>query len=163
VRPAKADEGLTAAGHAETARAPAVVLLDARSFSLEEVTVVRKAAAYPALVATCVFATAPFAAARAAAMPTLRGTVGPGYTISLSQNGKRVTHLRAGTYRFDVADRAAIHSFVLEQRKGGTVSKELTSVPFTGTKTVAVVLTPGTWEFYCRPHESTMHGDFTVG
>ena len=40
--------------------------------------------------------------------------------------------------------------------------RELTTVPFTGTKTVKIKLTSGQWEFYCRPHESVMQGEFTV-
>ena len=101
-------------------------------------------------------------AASQAALPTLNGTVGPGFTISLTSKGKPVTSLKAGSYSFVVADKATIHNFVLEKKKGGTFEKELTTVPFTGTKTVTIKLTPGTWEFYCRPHESVMQGTFTV-
>jgi len=97
-----------------------------------------------------------------ASTPTLNGTVGPGYTITLKQHGKAVTSLKAGSYSLVVADKANIHNFVLEKKKGGTFEKELTTVPFTGTKTVKIKLTPGTWEFYCRPHESQMQGTFTV-
>lgn len=93
---------------------------------------------------------------------TLKGSVGPGFTISLTMNGKRVTSLKAGTYTFAVSDKASIHNFVLEKKKGGTFEKELTTVPFKGTKSVKVKLTAGKWEFYCRPHEAMMHGDFTV-
>jgi plastocyanin len=96
------------------------------------------------------------------ATPKLNGTVGPSYTITLKSNGKPVTSVKAGTYSFVIADKAAIHDFVLEKSKGGKFEKELTGVPFTGTKTVKITLTKGEWEFYCRPHESTMHGDFTV-
>jgi copper binding plastocyanin/azurin family protein len=96
------------------------------------------------------------------AVPTINGTVGPGYTISLKSNGKQVNSLKAGSYNFVVADKASVHNFVLEKAKGGTFEKELTTVPFQGTKTVKIKLTPGEWEFYCRPHEPTMHGDFTV-
>src|SRR5215470_8676454 len=97
-----------------------------------------------------------------ASTPTLNGTVGPGYTITLKQHGKAVTSLKAGSYSFVVADKANIHNFVLEKKKGGTFEKELTSVPFTGTKTVKIKLSPGEYEFYCRPHESVMKGEFTV-
>jgi hypothetical protein len=93
---------------------------------------------------------------------TLQGSVGPGFTISLTQNGKAVKTLPAGTYKLTVSDKATIHNFVLEKSKGGTFEKDVTSVPFTGTKTVTVTLTKGSWEVYCRPHESTMHQDFTV-
>ena len=96
------------------------------------------------------------------ATPKLNGTVGPSYTITLKMNGKPVKSVKAGTYSFVIADKASIHDFVLEKSKGGKFEKELTSVPFTGTKTVTIKLTPGEWEFYCRPHESTMHGDLTV-
>src|SRR5262245_22629714 len=97
-----------------------------------------------------------------AAAPTLNGTVGPGYTITLKQGGKAVKTLKAGSYSFVVADKANVHNFVLEKKKGGTFEKELTTVPFTGTKTVKIKLTPGEWQFYCRPHESQMQGTFTV-
>jgi plastocyanin len=102
------------------------------------------------------------AAARQAAPPTLTGVVGPGYKISLSTNGRPVTSLKAGSYAFVVSDRAKVHDFVLEKKKGGTFEKELTGVAFVGSKAVQITLTPGKWEFYCRPHESIMHGDFTV-
>ena len=117
----------------------------------------------PIAVATLALAAASVAAARPSAVPTLRGSVGPGYTITLGMNGKRVTHLKPGTYTFVVTDRAAIHDFVLEKKKGGTFEKELTSVSFAGTKSVKIKLTSGTWEYYCRPHEAMMHHDFTVG
>jgi plastocyanin len=117
----------------------------------------------PVALATIALATASVAAARPSAAPTVRGTVGPGFTITLGMNGKRVTHLKPGTYTFVVKDRAATHNFVLEKKKGGTFEKELTGVSFTGTKTVRIKLTRGAWEYYCRPHESTMHHDFTVG
>ncbi len=38
---------------------------------------------------------------------TLNGTVGPGFTITLTQNGKKVTTLKAGTYTFKIADKAS--------------------------------------------------------
>jgi plastocyanin len=100
--------------------------------------------------------------ASAASVPTLNGTVGPGFTIVLKSGGKQVQTLKPGSYSFVVADKASIHDFVLEKKKGGTFEKELTTVPFTGTKTVKIKLTSGEYEFYCRPHESVMHGEFTV-
>jgi hypothetical protein len=93
---------------------------------------------------------------------TLRGTVGPGFSISLTQNGKRVRTLPAGTYKLVVSDRASIHNFVIERSHGGDFERSVTSVPFTGTKTITLKLTKGDWEIYCAPHESTMHQDFTV-
>jgi plastocyanin len=113
-----------------------------------------------------VAALALIAAAVAAAKPSakmLSGTVGPGYTISLKQNGKLVKKLPAGTYTFKVADKSSMHSFVLEKEKGSAkFEKEITDVSDTGTKTVTIKLTKGTYKYYCQPHESFMHGSFTV-
>jgi len=92
----------------------------------------------------------------------LRASVGPGYTITLTRAGRRVTRLAPGTYRITVSDRSAIHSFKLE-KSGGAFERSLTSVPFMGTRVVTVRMTAGTWEYYCVSHESTMKGHFTVG
>ena len=99
---------------------------------------------------------------RSTAIPTLNGTVGPGFTISLKTSGKAVKSLKAGTYKFVIADKATIHGFTLEQEKGGKFEKDLTSVSFTGTKTTTLNLGKGTWKYYCTPHESSMFGFFTV-
>src|SRR4051794_14973370 len=93
---------------------------------------------------------------------TLRGTVGPGFTITLTKAGKKVVRLAPGTYRVVISDRSAIHDFKLE-KSGGGVERRVTSVAFQGTRTITVRLTRGSWEYYCEPHESTMKGHFTVG
>ncbi len=90
---------------------------------------------------------------------TLRGSVGPGFTISLTQGGKKVTKLKKGTYVLTVSDKASIHNFVIE---GPGVERDVTTVPGTGTKTVTLKLRPGKYKFYCRPHESSMFGYVTV-
>ena len=95
-----------------------------------------------------------------AATPKLVGTVGPGYTITLTKAGKKVTKLKAGKYTFVIADKASIHNFSLDGPKG--FEKTFTSVPFTGTKTVTLTLKAGKYKFYCEPHETTMFGNFTV-
>jgi plastocyanin len=92
----------------------------------------------------------------------LNGAVGPGFTIKLTKNGKKVKSLTAGTYKIVVNDLSSAHNFVLEKARGGTFEKSITSVPFTGKKTVTVKLTAGKWEFYCTPHEQQMRGEFTV-
>jgi plastocyanin len=102
------------------------------------------------------------ALAGGSAVKTLNGTVGPGFSISLKQKGKTVKTLKAGTYKFVIADKASIHSFVLEQERGGKFEKDLTDVSFKGTKTVTVKLKKGKWKYYCKPHESSMFGFFTV-
>lgn len=112
-----------------------------------------------ALVAALV---ASVAASALAAPPKLVGTVGPGFTITLTKGGKKVTKLKAGKYTFVIADKASIHDFVLEQQSGGKWEKQLTSVPFVGRKTVTVTLKKGKWKYYCAPHESSMSGTFVV-
>ena len=121
----------------------------------------------PALVVVAAVAVAALllsavAFGRTGATKTLKGTVGPGYTISLKQSGKKVTKLKAGTYKFVISDKASIHQFTVEQERGGHFEKALTSVSYMGTKTVKVTLKKGKWKYYCKPHESLMHGFFTV-
>ena len=52
----------------------------------------------------------------------------------------------------------------MEKEKGANkIEKTVTSVPFVGTKTVTIKLTPGTWKYYCKPHEAGGMGHtFTV-
>jgi hypothetical protein len=64
--------------------------------------------------------------ARQGAVPTLKGTVGPGYTITLKQNGAVVKTLKAGTYKFVIADKATVHSFALDGPNG--FAKDFTTV-----------------------------------
>jgi plastocyanin len=97
-------------------------------------------------------------------VPKLKGTVGPGFTITLKNaKGQKVTKLKRGKYGFVISDKASIHNFTLEKVKGGTFEKALTGVSFVGTKTVTVKLTKGKWKYYCAPHESSIFGFFTVG
>ena len=97
------------------------------------------------------------------ATPTLNGTVGPGFTISLKNSaGKKVKTLKAGTYKFVITDKANIHTFDLAQKSGGKFHKELTSDTFTGKKTVTIKLAKGKWQYYCAVHPDTMFGNFTV-
>jgi plastocyanin len=93
----------------------------------------------------------------------LRGTVGPGFTINLTKQGRKVTRLAPGMYRIIVSDRSSIHNFKLEKSRGGVFERRVTSVGFTGNRTITVRLTRGSWEYYCEPHESSMKGHFTVG
>jgi plastocyanin len=100
------------------------------------------------------------ALAQHAATPKLVGTVGPGYTINLTVGGKKVSRLKAGTYAFVIHDKAAIHAWSLDGPNG--FAKDLTQVPFIGTKTVMLKLKAGKYKYYCPPHESMMFGHFTV-
>ena len=96
-----------------------------------------------------------------ASTPKLTGTVGPGYTITLTKAGKKVTKLKAGKYTFVINDKASIHSYGLDGPNG--FAKDFTSVSFKGTKTFTVTLKRGKYKFYCQAHESSMKGHFAVG
>ena len=88
------------------------------------------------------------------------GTVGPGFTIGLTQDGKKVSKLKAGIpYRFTIRDRSSSHDFRLT---GPGVNRVITGVAFTGTKSVTLTLKKGTYSFVCDPHASSMKGSFKV-
>ena len=73
-------------------------------------------------------------------------------------NSKAVKTLKAGTYKIVVHDKATIHGFSLDGPHG--FAKDISPVPFTGTKTVTLKLKAGSYKFYCPSHESTMFGHF---
>ena len=100
------------------------------------------------------------ASASLASTPKLTGTVGPGFTITLTQGGKKVTKLKAGSYTFAIKDSSAAHSYGLDGPNG--FAKDFTSVSYKGSKTFTLKLKPGTYKFYCSPHESSMFGNFKV-
>lgn len=92
--------------------------------------------------------------------PTLNATVGPGYTISLTDStGTLVKHLDPGEYVINVDDESALHNFDLF---GPGVTKA-TDVEGTGKQTWDVTFTNGTYTYQCDAHSTTMHGSFTVG
>jgi len=101
---------------------------------------------------------------RSTATPTLKGVVGPGYSVKLTKGGKRVKSLKAGKYRFVITDKSTFHNFTVEREKPSKpkLEKHITSTAFKGSKTIVMTLKPGSWRFYCSIHESQMHGDFTV-
>ena len=90
---------------------------------------------------------------------SLRGTVGPGFTITLkTPNGKVVKKLKAGMYTIRIRDLSPIHDFHLF---GPGVNKK-TSVQNTGSLTWTVRLRHGRYRYHCDPHRTIMHGSFTV-
>lgn len=111
------------------------------------------------LVAAVGAALAVVASAGAAAPVKLNGTVGPGFTIALKRGLAPVKLLKAGSYSITVVDKSNIHNFHLT---GPGVNKEITTVPFVGTKTVTVTLKKGTYKFICDPHATIMKGSFRV-
>jgi plastocyanin len=89
----------------------------------------------------------------AAATPTLKGLVGPGFNISMTKPKK------AGTHKFVVQDKSNIHNF----RLVGPGVNVATSVPAVGTKTFTVKLKAGAaYRFLCDPHPTSMKGSFRV-
>ena len=93
-----------------------------------------------------------------AATPTLVGTVGPGFTITLTKGGKKVSKLKAGTYLFKIADKASTHDFHL---KGPGIDKK-TSKAAVVNVTWTLTLKKGKYTYVCDPHASIMKGSFTV-
>jgi plastocyanin len=110
------------------------------------------------LVAALVLAAPPTAFALLSATK-VAGTTGPGFTITLKKAGKKVTTLKPGKYTITVSDKSSSHDFVL---KGQGLTKRITTVAFTGTKTATVTLKRGKYTYYCTPHKSFMKGSFTV-
>jgi hypothetical protein len=103
------------------------------------------------------------ASASARTTPTLYGTVGKNDAFSiklLNASGKRVTTLKAGTYRLVIRDDSALHNYELDGPHGK--SWTFTSVPFKGTKTFTLKFAAGKYKAYCSPHEATMFQHFTV-
>ncbi len=120
----------------------------------------KRIAALALVVAAAATVVAASAFGRPAKAPTLVGTVGPGFTITLKQNNKVVKTLKAGTYTLVVHDKASIHAFSLDGPHG--YAKDFTAVSFVGTKTFTVKLKAGKYKYYCPPHESNMFGHFSA-
>jgi hypothetical protein len=88
----------------------------------------------------------------------LTGSVGPSETIVLKKGSSRVSTIPRGRYTIRISDRSSEHNFRLR----GPVSKMITSVSWTGTKTVTLNLKPGRYTYVCAPHARDMIGSFRV-
>jgi hypothetical protein len=94
-----------------------------------------------------------------AAAKTVNGTVGPGFTIGTTMQGKKVTKLKAGTaYRVVIRPRG--HSRLPPKR--ARLNRVLTSVEFTGTKSFVLRLKKRSYRFVWDPHSGIMHSSFKV-
>ncbi len=98
------------------------------------------------------------AGAMAAAWPalagtsTLKGSVGPGFSIRVSSKT-----VAAGKVRLVVSDKAAIHNFHLR----GTGVNVKTGIGAIGTKTFTITLRKGsTYRYLCDVHPDELHGTF---
>jgi plastocyanin len=99
------------------------------------------------------------AAPTGAATTKLVANVGPGFTITLTKGGKKVTRLKPGKYSITVNDKSTFHNFHLI---GAGVNKK-TTVAFKGTPRAWVVtFKRGTYRYVCDPHASMMKGSFRV-
>lgn len=97
-----------------------------------------------------------------AAIPRLIGTVGPGFTIDLTDaNGAHVDSVVAGTYDVLVHDLSDEHNFVLGNKATGERPVQ-TDVAFVGDRSFTVELVPGLYVYACSPHFETMNGRLTV-
>ena len=86
-------------------------------------------------------------------LPRLRGTVGPGFTIKISDD-----EVPAGRYRIRVRDRSTAHNFHLI----GTDISRQTPVPKAVRTTWRVRLREGTYRIQCDPHPVSMRIDLVV-
>jgi len=91
---------------------------------------------------------------------SLKGEVYPkGMKIEMKNAANRkLTSVRAGTYRIKVEDEATIHNFHL---RGPGVNRA-TSIPRRSEQIWRVQLRKGTYTFVCDPHARFMHGSFRV-
>ena len=124
----------------------------------------RKAAAVLAIVMVAALAAAGAAFSGSSSTPTLKGVVGPGYSIKLTKGGTKIKTLKAGKYKIVISDKSNFHNFTLEREHPSTphMEKHITATTFTGSKTVVWTLKPGSWRAYCSIHEAQMHQDFKV-
>ena len=79
----------------------------------------------------------------------LKGTTGPGFTITLKKGTAAVRTVKAGRYSITVNDKSTMHNFRI---KGPGLNKQITSLTFKGTKTVTVTLKKGKYTYQCDPH-----------
>jgi hypothetical protein len=121
----------------------------------------RRVLALAVLVAAGTIAAGP-SSARQQMGRQLIGTVGPGFTITLTdEDGAAVSSLTPGVYWLTVSDKSALHNFHIF---GPGLNDVVTTVPeIADSVTVKIVLKHGTYTFQCDPHASFMHGTFEVG
>jgi len=112
------------------------------------------------LAGVTIFAALALAGSASADNPTLFGTVGPGFSITVKDGaGNRITSMPPGTYTVVVNDLADIHNFHLSGPGGVDMA---TSIDGTGKVTWTVTFVEGTYHYQCDPHFTQMKGDITV-
>ena len=86
-------------------------------------------------------------------VPKLKGSVGPGYVISISDDS-----VPAGKYKLIVTDKGTIHNFHIS----GAGVDEKTKVTGTGKVVWTIRLRPGEYTIVCDPHVEVMNLTLTV-
>ena len=116
----------------------------------------------PVMAALVVALVVAAAALGSSSSTNLVGTTGANgaFKITLTKGGHSVKSLAAGSYTFVIHDDSSIHSFALDGPHG--FAKDFTTVGFKGKKTVTLKLKAGKYKYYCKAHEATMFGRFTV-
>jgi hypothetical protein len=99
-----------------------------------------------------VVASASAALSKSTSIPTLKGTVGPGFTISLKPE-RQAGEVPQGRHVHVRDRRQSEHPQLRDRAEDGRKvrEKDLTSVSFVGTKTAKVTLTPGQLEVLLQP------------
>jgi hypothetical protein len=116
------------------------------------------------LVLLSALAFAPGAARPSSTAIELKGSVGPGFRITLTDaNGITVSHLDPGAYHITVTNLSdpntgVVHNFHL---KGPAV--DLATTSDAGTTSWDVTFTDGTYTYLCDFHPLQMRNTFTVG
>ena len=91
-------------------------------------------------------------------LPQLVGTVGPGFTIDLTDaHGGHIDVVTAGRYELLVHDRSAEHNFVLGSKTTNSLVVQ-TEVEFVGDMRFTIDLPRGFYVYACSPHFQTMFG-----
>lgn len=101
--------------------------------------------------------------ARSDGNPLLVATVGPGYTIGVTDAaGNHLDSTVEGHYTLLVHDLSPEHNFVLADEPTGLHLHVQTEVAFVGDQTFEIDLRPGRYAYACAPHFDVMNGRFTV-
>jgi len=123
--------------------------------------VTRRATAVLGLVAAAGIAAAAVPSGQAKDRFDLKGEVYGNAAFKIEMKnaaGRKLTRIKAGTYRIKIEDKATIHNF----RLNGPGVNRATSTPRTTETVWTVRLKPGRYVFLCDPHASTMKGSFRV-
>jgi hypothetical protein len=95
----------------------------------------------------------------AALLGTLVGRVNPAGKLALTYGGIPVTKIKAGRYKFTVADKSPKRSFMVKKTGGATTT--VSSVAFVGTHSVTVSLGKGKYTFFTSAGPKSV-SSFTV-